>query len=452
MPPRRDRFTRRKTPIDTSKLTEIGSAGMEYRRWPGGEEYNRELAGQAGIRIFDQMRRNDATVKRALKVAKIPVLAGKWTVLAAVQHSDSEKVSDRDEEIRDFVEWNLFRGMDIDFTQFLSEALTMLEFGYSFFEKLFENRETPWGTKTVLRELAPRSVQDVLRWWYTDKGRPDYVEMKDFKTGEPVEIPYEKLITFTMDREANNVEGISVLRSMFKHWFIKEKMYNIDAIQKERHSIGVPVIGLPMGASDDDREDAAQMGRNLRTNEQAHVVRPHNWEIESLKIEGQPVDPIDTIRYHDQAIEKNVMADFFDARASDAAEVQADLFLKGTRYTADLILDGVNHRVIPELVRYNYSSSVKEFPQLSVRRISEEEALRTLTFAIRNLVGAGVLLPDDVLETHMREELFLPSKDESSEREVLTPQLGHGLGSAQAGPPAQSGPSVGQGANQEGPT
>ena len=445
---RLDRFTRRKTPIDTSKLVEIGSAGMEYRRWPGGEEYNRELAGQTGIAVFDQMRRNDASIKRALKVAKIPVLAGKWTVLSPVQHSDNTKNVERDEEIRDFVEWNLFRGMDVEWTQFLSEALTMLEFGYSFFEKLYENRETPWGTKTVLKEMAPRSVRDVLRWWYDDKGRPESVEIKTFRTAEPVFIPYEKLITFTIDKEANNVEGISALRSMFKHWFIKEKMYNIDAIQKERHSVGVPIIGLPPGAGEKDREDAAQTGRNLRTNEQAHIVKPHNWEIEAFKIEGQPVDPLDTIRYHDVAIEKNVMADFFDARSNDAATVQSDLFLKGTRYTADLILEGINRRVIPELVRYNYSSAVKEFPHLSVRRISEEEALRTLTFAIRNLVGADVIRPDDMLETHLREELFLPGKDESTEREVMTPQLGN----AGAGPPRQGPPSVGQGANQEGPT
>ena len=159
-----------KLPLNTK---EIGSAGARYRRYLGGEEYNKTLAGKEWLKIFDKMRRKDPSIRRALKVAKIPVLAALWSVKSV----DSE--NERDNRIRDFVEWNLFKGMNLTWIQFLTEALTMLEFGYSFFEKLYNNETTPYGYKTVLKELAPRSPFDVTQWVYTDKGRPDGVILQE---------------------------------------------------------------------------------------------------------------------------------------------------------------------------------------------------------------------------------------------------------------------------------
>ncbi len=69
---------------------------------------------------------------------------------------------------------------------------------------------------------------------------------------------------------------------------------------------------------------------------------------------------------------------------------------------------------------------------LRVRRIGEEESLRTLSFALRNFVGANVVQPDDELEKFIRSELDLPPKDEDTVRETQTPQAG---GPSQAGSP-----------------
>ena len=411
-----------KEDVETLKGPEIGSAGARWRRDVlGGEEYNKVVAGRAGLKVFDKMRRQDATVKRSLKVAKTPIVSGRWFVASA------DPSNEKDNEVRDFIKWTLFNGMEASWTQFLTEALTMLEFGYSFFEKIYANQMTPFGTRTVLKEFAPRAQIDVIEWKYDSKGRPLYVEMDDFD-GSQIRIPYDKLIAFTMDREANNIEGTSILRSAYKHWYFKDNLYKIDAIQKERHGIGVPIIRLPVNFNNEDRDKAKEIGRNLRTNEQAHVVLPPMWELEFAEIKGQPVNPLDSIEHHDKCIEKNVLADFLNSSGSEAAEVQSTMFLKATRYISDIIREEINFRVIPELVRYNYSSRVKRFPTLEVRRVAEENPLRTLTFALRNLVGADVIRPDDELEKFVRDEMFLTAKDKKTERQLIDPSEVTGQG------------------------
>jgi hypothetical protein len=48
--------------------------------------------------------------------------------------------------------------------------------------------------------------------------------------------------------------------------------------------------------------------------------------------------------------------------------------------------------------------------------------MRTLSFAVRNYVGAGVITPDETLENFIREATDLPPVDMATRREVLTPQ------------------------------
>jgi hypothetical protein len=258
---------------------------------------------------------------------------------------------------------------------------------------------------------------DVQDWKFDQYGGPKTMVMLN-GTGEEVAIPVDKLLVFSFDREAGNIAGVSVLRSAYKHWYYKEQLYKIDAIQKERHGIGVPVIKLPVGFTDSDRRAADELGRNLRTNERAHVVLPPMWDLFFAKIEGQPVNAMDSIDHHDRKIRSNILADFLDGD-SGSAEIGNDLFLKATRFIADIVCDDFNLYAIPQLVDYNFVRTGSGYPKLRARRIGETEDQRTLSFTIRNMVGAGVIEPDDVLEAFVRRELDLPQKDEATARQIV---------------------------------
>ncbi len=397
-------------------LRELGNTGMSaFTGWLY-REYNPLMQGASGLRLFNEMRRSDATVRGSLRLMKTPILAARWFIEPASESALDKKVAD-------FIWWNLTKGMSTSFPQFITEALAMLDFGFYMFEKVFrmdDPRPQARG-KVTWKKLAPRHPLDLGEWLWDENGGPAGVRMYNSHTGKDVDIPISKMLIFSFDKEAGDLSGISVLRSAYKPWFFKQQLEKIDAIQKERHGIGVPVIKLPPNFNADDLRLAQSMGRNIRTNEMAHIVLPPNWEISFAKLEGQPVNALESVDYHNGEIHKNVLASFMD-RGGTMKDDDFSLFLKSTRYVADIITDIVNKHLIPELVDFNWSRLPNGYPELKARRIGEYADWRTQSFAVRNLVGSNIIRPDDRLEDQLRDEMDLPAVDAATTRITDTPQ------------------------------
>jgi hypothetical protein len=395
--------------------SELGSSSASPWTSFSRQEYNPALQGLRGLEVYDKMRKSDGAVRGTLRSIKTGALAGKWFVTPA---SDSPE----DREIANFIWCNLTEYMSIPFSQVIAESLLMCDFGNYMWEKVWENRLIEGEMRTVLSKLGPRHPMDVKDWKFDRNGGPLYVEMFKSTQGsglnDSIKIPIDKLLVFTFDREAGNIEGISVLRSAYKHWYFKEQLYKIDAIQKERHGIGIPVIELPLGFKPEDKTTAEELGRNIRTNERAHITLPPGWKIYMLKLEGQPVDALKSVEHHNEQIRENILVNFVAKGAQDA---DLQFFNKASRIVADILADSVNHYLIPQMVAFNWPH-VEKFPKLQVRRIGENADWRTLSFAIRNLIGAGVIIPDEALERNLREEMDLPPLDKDSARLIATPQ------------------------------
>lgn len=409
---------------------ELGSATPSpFTSWVR-REYNKDLYGIKGLRIYDKMRKSDGTVRGTMRLAKTPVLAGQWSMKPASQ-------SDKDQMIADFVWMNLTQWMTSSWPQLLTESLLMLDFGYYMFEKVFAPGEQITNDpdakgRIVWQKLAPRHPMDVKEWFFDYEGGPLSVDLWSPPVYVPglqggvfqgfqqwTNIPIDKLLVFSFDKEAGNIEGISLLRSAYKHWYYKDNLYKIDAIQKERHGIGVPVIQLPAGYSPQDLSLADSLGRNLRTNDRAHVVLPPNWTLAFAELKGQPVDCISSIDHHNEEIEKQILGQFLQPKQK-TDEADQTLFLKATRFTADIVTDTFNSYAIRQLVDMNWAGV--RYPQLVVKRIGEQEDWRTASFTVRNYVGSGVIVPDEPLEAAIREELGLPPADPSTSRLVNAPQ------------------------------
>jgi hypothetical protein len=394
-------------------LRELGNTGQTNYGYISRPDYNPELWGKQGLHIYDKMRKNDGQVRATLRLVKTPVLAARWYVEPA---SDSAM----DRKIALHINDNLFKWMTTSWMAFLTEALLMLDYGHYIFEKVWAMRDG----KVVWRKFAPRHPLDVYEWKFDAHGGPAGVYLYPeygAEQGDPTFIDIEKLALFSFEMEAGNVEGVSVLRSAYKHWYYKENMYKIDAIQKERHGIGVPIIVLPPGFTDQDKALAQEIGRNLRTNEAAHVVVPPGWTIEFLKLEGNVVSAIESAEHHDLLISRNILGQFLNNPAGTSQEEQQQLFLKATRYIADIVRDVINKYCIPQIVHWNWPG-VDEYPELRARRIGDTIDWRTMSFAIRNLVGSGIIIPDDTLELWFRDELDLPKPDLDTQRIIVAPQ------------------------------
>jgi hypothetical protein len=347
-----------------------------------------------------------------------PILTASWFVKPASE-------SAQDQKIADFISWNLFSGMTISWSQVVYEALLMLKYGYYMFEKVYTPpKNTPYGTRTCWQKFAPRHPMDVVEWHWDENGGPESVDVYNpvslqagMVDNSTKNIPIDKLAVFTFDKEAGDMTGVSLLRSAYKPWYYKTQLEKIDAIQKERHGIGIPIITLPVGFNDSDKVLAEAIGRNLRTNERAHVVMPPGWTLEFASINTQPTDPLKSIEYHKTEIVQNILAAFLENRAG-APDASQDLFLKSCRYTAGIIQSVLNIYCIPQLVDFNWLN-VQQYPTLVARRIGDVIDQRTFSFALRNNVGAGVIVPDDPLEDLVRDEMDLPPIDKKTRRAVV---------------------------------
>lgn len=371
------------------------------------------------LRTYTSMTRDDVSVRVSLRAGKAPVLGAEWYV----EPFSSDPV---DLAVAEFVEFNLFNGMTTPWIKTLEQILKMFEFGFSVFEPVWELRE--WAPRTtssganrkqytMLRKLASRPSSTISKFNYDDNGGPlsaDHNAIDANGKSKLVPIPIEKLVVFTFDQDGGDLTGNSILRSAYRNWYYKDHLYKIDAIQKERHGIGIPDIELQPGYSKEDKKAAHELGSNLRTNERAYIVRTTNMKIAFAKIEGQLVEPLKSAEHHDTMIMKNIMVQFLNAgtgveggsggRATGATSM--DMFLKSMRHIAGNICDGVNLYLIPNLVAYNFPTD--RFPKVKVRGVGETKDLQMFAAAIRNLLSENAITVDEPTEQWIRQQFDMP--------------------------------------------
>lgn len=433
-------------------------------------EYNAALFPRIqALRTYERMLRNDAQVRATLRLLKINILGGEFYVEPAC--SDDGQSTQDDKDVAEFISYNFTENMTVTWNSVLEHALTELENGYAVAEYVYELRQWRPARKNsnsknmvMIRKIAPRPAHTIAKFVYDPHGGPlgviHIIEDPSDTNGyaaykrEEVFIPIDQLLIFTYDQRGGNKEGLSVLRSAYQHWYYKMNLYKIDAIQKERHGIGVPDIELPPGYTDADLQYAAKLARNLRTNERAYILRPPGWVVQFAKPEGQLTDAMRSAEHHDMMIARNVLAQFINATGVSSGSgsqggrsnsaVGLDLLLKSLRLLANQVCDVFNSYCIPQLVDYNYS--VIRYPKLRVRGIGESRDLQMLAAALRNLVSENILSVDDDLEREVRGIFDLPrtwDKDSSRVNELLlkpfTDPSGEPVPTARSGGGAQGG-------------
>lgn len=376
-------------------LTEHGVTWTEILSWMITEDYNNDLQFPQSIQIFDEMRKSDATTIAVLRAIKNPLLSAKWQIQAWGEET-------KDIEIWDFVRRNLFE--NIKFKRFLREAFAALDFGFYYFEKNFKvvDGMIEW------KEFAPRIPKAHDTWeikgkpwrdwhpaWITQivnsndeetnqnwKRNSSWVLMSSFR-----EIPWEKLILFTIDQEWNNFEGVSVLRSAYKHYFYKNLSYKVQSISNERFGVWIPIWKTDQVVSSGKKNKLLELVKNIRSNEKSYWIISKNEEVSILTPEGWGVkDQIKhSIDHHDMKIYDAILAWFLNLTTWDwwsnaLSKDQSSFFLRGLQWIADDYIEVLNDH-IKELVDLNFNN-IENYPKLTVSdiwTISLDELVESIT-------------------------------------------------------------------------
>lgn len=367
-------------------------------------EYLSKLAGTTGRTVFDQMRRSDPQIGAVLRAITLPIRQARFYVDPASDKS-------QDVEIAEVIEKNLLSGMTMTWDDTLRHALLSLPFGISVLEKVWDLRDG----SVYLKKLDPRlpmSICDSSQWTF-DKTTQRLISIKQRGAdGTFYGLPIEKLLVFTCDKEGDNWEGISILRTAYKPWKIKDDLEKINVINHDRNGVGVPVAKMPQGVlpGSDEWTQTGQALEDLCANENAFLIVPYGAEVDILNGNGKATDTLASIKYYDEAIARAMLAQFISLGSTETGSRALgnsflEVFLQSLQAYANYICEVINRFLIQEYVNYNWT--VKEYPVLKVGQIK-----RLDPSVLTKLSGAGLLSPDLDLENIVRRELYLPEKAE----------------------------------------
>lgn len=398
------------TPITGGFLTDLG-------------EYNPELAGRNAVLTYEKMRRGDAQVRATLAACKLPVRSAKWDVVPGLAASDPGFA--RAKEVAAFVRENLLGGLEFrtslgswvsqTWDDVLCNALLMLDFGCAVHEEIWRID----GSVVRLRQLAGRLPLTFYRWHTEADGETLIgLEQYGYRRGRflNVTLPADKIAVFTYGREGANFWGIALQRAMYPHWYIKNKLYRVDAIACERNALGVPVWRLGPGFSREDRDAAYNFVTQIATHEATGAIEPPGDATTGLRIvgyQGRVRDTLPSIQHHNVMISRAALALFMDlataAHGSRAlGQVHTDFFMLSLQSLADQIAAVITVNSIRRLVDFNFGENAPR-PRLVVANV-QARSLSALVESLTGFAQAGLLVSEENVRRFIREGLALPEE------------------------------------------
>lgn len=412
---------------------EIGRSGLQQNSGYVQEEFLTDLQGANAVKLYKEMRDNDPVIGAVLMALQNLVRQARWSV----EPFDDSKEAEADAK---FVE-GCMEDMDRPWREFIGDAMSMVVFGWSFFEVVYkvrggEARHSKFSKhkdgKIGWRKFGIRSQDSLDKWEFSDNGEiigiyqraaPDYRERY---------IPRSKGVLFRTSVWKDNPEGRSILRNAYRAWYFKKRMEEVEGIGVERDLNGIPVIYVPPSIlrSDATPEEVAtrtaceQMAANLRNDSQAGLVVPALYDENSnqlFKVElmttlgRRNFDTNAIINRMNKTVATSMLADFVligqESVGSFAmASSKTKMFSSAIGSYMDTITDEFNSNVIPRLFKLNGRADSSKLPKLEHGDIETVE-LSELAQYVNALSSAGLDLTNESVREHLAIQAGIPAGD-----------------------------------------
>lgn len=420
----------------------LGGGGIPY----DDSEQSAELQWPQSVHIFDQMRRQDAEVGGVLRGLTLPVRRATWAIDQAGARPDV--TAEIAEQLglpvmgQPAIQPVRTRGR-FSWAEHLRMALLSLPLGHMVFEQVY--RIDPDG-RARLRKLAPRMPRTLAKINVAQDGGLTSVEQYGLQGQGPlITIPVDRLVWYSNEQEGGNWQGLSVLRSCYKNWLLKDRFLRVWAMTVERNGMGVPVAEAAPNATPAQVADLNAMAEAFRAGEYSGAALPPGAKLTLQGVNGTLPDIAAAVSYHDSQIAKNVLAQFLElgqsAHGSRAlGQSMIDFFGLALDAIAKQVADVFNAHVIEDIVDLNWGEN-EPAPRLVPPSPSEQQEL--LPEALGALIERGAITPDDDLEAWLRSRHKLPARNTAEP--AHTPQ-----GAGQGAPVAASRPATARAAKRTG--
>lgn len=426
---------------------EIGRIG-QFRYGTNGsgsiffEEFLPELRGIRGVQAYTEMADNDATIGAIL-------FAIEMLMRQCDFHVEPASESAKDKEAAEFVE-SCMNDMERTWADTLSEILSFLTYGWSYHEIVYKRRIGKTSSPITNSKYAdgligwrklPIRSQDTLYGWEYKDGTDDLIGMTQAPPPnfEHFTIPIEKALHFRTRSRKDTPEGRSILRTAYRAWYFKKRLEEIEGYGMERDLAGFPVLYSPADLPiwDEDPEMMSVLARaehivtSIRRDAREGLVLPggeNGWKLELISSGSRrQFDTNAILDRYDKRIATSVLADFVmlgqQAVGSFAlADSKTKIFALAIGTYLDIICEVFNNQGIPRLIDLNgeHFKGITDYPQMVHGDIDEPD-LQQFTNFIKEMVGAGVIQPDETLEEEVRRIGRLPEKPETGTPEEMQP-------------------------------
>lgn len=420
--------------IKPISLMEIGSVGLNRFNGYIEEEFLLELKGTKGLEVYREMYNNDAFIGATVFAIEMLSRESTWEV---VPYSNEDKHKKDAEFIEQCID-----DMSHTWSDFISEIMTMLVYGFSVFEIVYKIRggNSPFSEskskysdgKIGWRKFAIRSQETISRWIFDDTGGLQGIEQvspPDYRTRI---IPIEKLLLFRTSTHKNNPEGRSILRNAYRSWYFKKHIENIEAIGIERDLAGLPIAWIPSqllkkSATAEEKATLDAIKKiviNIRRDEKEGVVFPlaydsngnKMFDLSLLSTGGRrQFDTSSIIDRYNRAIVTTVLADFLllgtERGSYSLATEKTSIFSRAIDAWLSSIDDVINRYAITRLFEAN-NFPTNELPYIKHKAV-EKIDIETVSRLIDSLTGAGaILFPNPELESQLMRQAGLSVSEE----------------------------------------
>lgn len=444
----------------------VGSSGLrQFAGWVR-EEFLPQLQGRQAARVFREMLDNSPTVGSVDFAIKQSMREVTWRIEPASDKPDAQQAAE-------FVE-SLMDDMSHTWSDFITESLTMLGYGFAPHEICYKRRlgRTPGNGQNGkplaqskykdgligLRKLPIRGQDTILKWFFDEDGEIKGLTQQPW-IGPLIDIPIAKMLLFRPSAHKNNPEGRSILRTAYRPWHFGKRLEEQEAIMYERMS-GFPIITVPTsllenatlpGPAGALAQAQLQSYRNIVTNvridEQMGCLLPSDtyknpdgtpsavpmYDFKLVTPNGgkMTVDGDKSIERYKLDIMTSVLADFLtlghSARGSQSlAETKVDLFFQAIEGWLGSNADVMNDHLLPrlwDLNGFDFDTMPRFQPDMP-QRID----LDGLSNFILRLGQVGALtFGDPSTEDYLRDAAGLPDITEEGADNILA-------GAGDAGP------------------
>jgi hypothetical protein len=437
---------------DRLDLGVLGFSGLKQYGGQLDEEWHPKLRGVYGPKLYREMGDNSSAIGAIKYIIQALVRQVEWRVEPS---DESPEASEKAE----FLESCLL-DMSITFEDFISEVLSFLEYGWSYFEIIYklrkglESRDPRSRSKfddgkIGWRKLALRAQDTLDRWEFdkNDSGLRGMHQSSDF-TGKTAYIPIEKALLFRTVTRKDNPEGRSIYRNAVVDYFYLKRISEIEAIGIERDMTGLLTMEVPLQLLHPDADAKAKSLRasfekmlsELKRDEREYALvppemdkegKPTGYKLKLLSTGGRRQIDTNAVKlYYKVGILQSVLAQFIQLGMSNVgsfalASSQTDLFAVALGAYLQTIASTFNRFGVSRLMELN-GVQPSLWPELVYGDI-EAPPLAEIGSYVQALASAGQLPEDEAIKRKLLEFAKLPMPEAQEGEKVPTEKSSGGL-------------------------